>query len=259
MVLLVAIPLACKSAPPPPAQSGVTLPQFNQRMAEVEKRLRALEEATPAPSTRAPADLKKEFDDIKLRLNLVETRPLPGGLSPEEKTLLDGLEKRVKALEPTPTPRPTPTPIRTPTPTSTPPASAAALATLEKRLEALEKQVQQLDRRLTPSPTVAPTAIPTPTADLNVINHNGELSKDRKSITIAGEIVNNGNAVASPLIVVATLYKIDGTVLGYGRGTPVITALPPKQSTPFSITITGLDFTTYNSYVVRPTTASTSN
>ncbi|MBI4288004.1 MAG: hypothetical protein HY671_06220 [Chloroflexi bacterium] len=257
---------SCASLSPKetPAQQGVSVQQFNQRVGDLEKRLKALEDAASQPASKQMVDLRRDLDDLRLRLNLLETRPMPGGLSPDEKAQLERLDKRVKALEPTPTPTGRPasgpgTPASpSPTPASTPVASAVAVTALEKRVDTLEKQVQQLDKRAAPTPIPIPTQAPTltPTVDLGIVNHSYQLSADRKTITITGEVVNNGKIVATPLVVVATLYKIDGTVLGSGKGTPLISSLPPGQSTPFSFTITGPDFNLFSTnYKLAATTA----
>ncbi len=256
------VSLTCASEPPVPAQQGVSTQQLNQKIADLEKRIKTVEDTSPA-TFKSVTDLKKDLDEIKLRINLIETRPIPSGLSPDDRNLLDNLDKRVKSLEPTPTPRPAPgaTPTATPTPPA-PPASAAALTTLERRVNTLEQQVQQLGKQplLIPTPvqTTTPTPTPTPKVDLRVVNHSAEVDRVKNIVTISGEVVNLGNVVSSTITVLATLYKIDGTTLGGGTGTPVIRTLAPLESTPFSFTISNLDLTrfiyTSGSIILRATT-----
>ena len=253
------VSLTCASEPPVPAQPGVPTQQLNQKIADLEKRIKTVEDSSPAAS-KSVTDLKKDLDEIKLRINLVETRPIPSGLSPDDRTMLDNLDKRVKSLEPTPTPRPAPG--ATPTATPAPAASAAALTTLERRVNALEQQVQQLGKQPvsipTPVQTTTPTPTPTPKVDLRVVNHSAEVDRVRNIVTISGEVVNLGNVASSTISVLATLYKIDGTALGGGTGTPILRTLAPLESAPFSFTISNLDLTRFiyssGSIVLRATT-----
>ena len=257
IAVFAAVFIACTAPSQPPAQQGVQTQQLTQRITDLEKRLKAIEDTSPT-TTKSIADIKKDLDEIKLRVNLLETRPIPSGLSPDDRTLLDNLDKRVKALEPTPTPTPapgaTPTPVQTPTPL----ASAAAVTALERRVNSLEQQVQQLGKQpvSTPAPTQTPAPTPTPTpkpvVDLRVVNHSGEVDRVKNVITMAGEVVNLGNISASSITILATLYKGDGTALGGGTGTPVVTTLAPGQSAPFSFTISNLDLSRYvNKYILR--------
>lgn len=252
--------LSCESPPEPPAQPVVQTQQLSQKIADLEKRIKTVEDASPA-AFKSVADLRKDLGELKLRLNLIETRPIQGGLSPQDRTLLDTLDKRLKALEPAPTP--TRLPGTTPTPTPAPPAapaSAAALTALEKRVGTLEQQVQQLGKQPASAPAQVQAATPTPAAtpkapDLRIVNHSQEVDKTKNTVTISGEVTNLGNATASTITVVVTLYKIDGTALGGGTGMPIVRTLAPGESSPFSLTIKDLDLTKYNStYTARATT-----
>ena len=252
--------LACASQPQPPAQQGVQTQQLSQKITDLEQRIKTVEDASPT-AAKSVADLKKDLVEIKLRINLMETRPIPSGLSPEDRTLLDNLDKRVKILEPTPTPTRLPGATPTPTPTPIPtPASAAALTALEKRVVTLEQQVQQLGKQpvsipaptQTPAPTPTPT--PTPKIDLRVVNHSADVDRVKNIITISGEVVNLGNINATPISILVTLYKIGGTALGGGSGAPIIRTLAPGESSPFSFIIKDFDLTLYQTYSSRATT-----
>ncbi len=252
------VSLTCGSEPPVPAQQGVSTQQLNQKIADLEKRIKIVEDSSPATS-KSVTDLKKDLDEIKLRINLIETRPIPSGLSPDDRNLLDTLDKKVKSLEPTPTPRPAPG--ATPTATPVPAASAAALTTLERRVNTLEQQVQQLGKQPVSVPVAGQTPTPTPTAtikpliDLRVVNHSSEVDRAKNSIIISGEVVNLGNVGASTITVVITLYKFDGTALGGGTASPTMRTLAPGESTPFSITLKDFDLTKYQTYSARATTS----
>lgn len=252
------ISLTCASAPPVPAQPGVPTQQLNQKIADLEKRIKTVEDSSPAAS-KSVTDLKKDLDEIKLRINLVETRPIPSGLSPDDRNLLDNLDKRVKSLEPTPTPRPAPG--ATPTATPVPAASAAALTTLERRVNTLEQQVQQLGKQpvsvpvASQTPTPTPTPTPKPEIKLLVVNHSFELDRAKNTIIISGEVVNLGNVSSSSITVVVTLHKFDGTVLGGATVSPILRTLAPGESTPFSLTIKDFDLTRYQTYFARVTTS----
>ncbi|MDO8637503.1 MAG: hypothetical protein Q7R34_14950 [Dehalococcoidia bacterium] len=251
------VSLTCASEPPVPAQPGVPTQQLNQKIADLEKRIKTVEDTSPA-TTKSVTDLKKDLDEIKLRINLIETRPIPSGLSPDDRNLLDNLDKRVKSLEPTPTPRPVPG--ATPTATPAPAASAAALTTLEQRVSTLEQQVQQLGKQPVSVPTPVQTATPTPTPtpkptiDLRIVNHSAELDRTKNTITISGEVTNLGNINASPITILVTLYKTGGFALGGGSGTPIIRTLAPGESSPFSLTIRDFDLISYQTYVARAIT-----
>jgi len=255
------VSLTCASEPPVPAQQGVSTQQLNQKIADLEKRIKTVEDTSPA-TFKSVTDLKKDLDEIKLRINLIETRPIPSGLSPDDRNLLDNLDKRVKSLEPTPTPRPAPgaTPTATPTPLA-PPASAAALTTLERRVNTLEQQVQQLGKQPVSVPVAGQTPTPTPTAtikpliDLRVVNHSSEVDRAKNTIIVSGEVVNLGNVSSSTITVVVTLYKFDLSALGGGTVSPTIRTLAPGESTPFSITIKEFDLTKYDRYSARATTS----
>lgn len=246
--------LSCTSPPQPPAQQGVQTQQLSQKIADLEKRIKTVEDASPT-TAKSVADLKKDLDEIKLRINLMETRPIPSGLSPEDRTILDNLDKRVKVLEPTPAPtRPpgaTPTPTPTPVPT---PASASALTALERRVVTLEQQVQLLGKlpSLIPTPvqttTPTPTPTPKPIIDLRVVNHSYELDRAKNTIIVSGEVLNLGNISATPITIIITLKKFDNSVLGGVSGTPTLRTLGPGERTPFSITIKDFDLTRYQSY-----------
>lgn len=252
------VSLNCASEPPVPAQQGVSTQQLNQKIADLEKRIKTVEDTSPATS-KSVTDLKKDLDEIKLRINLVETRPIPSGLSPDDRNLLDTLDKRVKSLEPTPTPRPAPG--ATPTATPAPAASAAALTTLERRVVTLEQQVQQLGKQPVSIPTPVQTTTPTPTptpkplVDLRVVNHGYELDRAKNTIIISGEVVNLGNVSSSSITVVVTLYKFDNSALGGGTVSPTMRTLAPLESTPFSLTIKEFDLTRYERYSARATTS----